>query len=265
MANSLSQKTKVISIANQKGGVGKTTTAVNLAAGLSLLQKSVLLIDCDAQGNATSGLGLVHSELGRHLYHAIVGLVDPTEVIHPTSMKNLFIIPSNTDLVGIEVDLAGREGKEGVLRDLLASIDPFDYILLDCPPSLGLMTINALTASDSVIIPMQCEYYALEGLSQLVKIIRLVKHSYNPKLHIEGLLLTMYDYRIRLAYQVACEVRTHFRDLVYRTTIPRNVKLSESPSHGKPIFIYEPRSKGAESYLALAMEFLRRKGVSFQH
>ncbi len=262
MANSSSQETKVICIANQKGGVGKTTTAVNLAAGLSLLKKSILLVDCDAQGNATSGLGFDHHELKKHLYHAIVGLADPVDVIRPTPMTNLFMIPSDTDLVGIEVDLARRKGREGVLRDLLASLRPFDYILLDCPPSLGLMTINALTASDSVIIPMQCEYYALEGLSQLVKTIRLVKHNFNPRLHIEGILLTMYDYRIRLAYQVAREVRTHFRDLVYRTTIPRNIKLSESPSHGKPIFIYEPRSRGAESYLALATEFLRRRGVT---
>ena len=262
MASSSLQKTKVICIANQKGGVGKTTTAVNLAAGLSLLKKSILLVDCDAQGNATSGLGFAHNKLAKHLYHAIVGMADPVDVIRPTPITNLFIIPSNTDLVEIEVDLARRKDREGVLRDLLASLNSFDYILLDCPPSLGLMTINALTASDSVIIPMQCEYYALEGLSQLVKTIRLVKHNFNPGLHIEGLLLTMYDYRIRLAYQVASEVRTHFRDLVYRTTIPRNVKLSESPSHGKPIFIYEPRSRGAESYLALATEFLRRKGIT---
>jgi len=177
-------------------------------------------------------------------------------VIQSTSVANLSVIPSNMDLVGIEVDLAGRKNREGVLKGLLAPLSSFDYIILDCPPSLGLITINALSASNSVIIPMQCEYYALEGLSQLIKIIRLVKHNFNPTLHIEGLLLTMYDYRIRLAFQVAREVRTHFRDLVYKTTIPKNVRLGESPSHGKPIFSYEPRSKGAESYLALAREFL---------
>ena len=256
MKRSPLQKTKIICVANQKGGVGKTTTAVNLAAGLAILKKSVLLVDCDAQGNASSGLGIAQKGLDRHLYHAILGLAGTAEVIQPTSVANLSIIPSNMDLVGIEVDLAGRKNREGVLKGLLAPLSSFDYIILDCPPSLGLITINALSASNSVIIPMQCEYYALEGLSQLIKIIRLVKHNFNPKLHIEGLLLTMYDYRIRLAFQVAREVRTHFRDLVYKTTIPRNVRLGESPSHGKPIFSYEPRSKGAESYLALAREFL---------
>ncbi len=253
------RKTKIICVANQKGGVGKTTTAVNLAAGLSLFKKSVLLVDCDAQGNATSGLGISLKGLGKHLYHAILGSVSLKDVIQPTPMANLFIIPSNTDLVGIEVDLAGFKDREGVLKRLLSPLNSFDYILLDSPPSLGLMTLNALTASNSVIIPMQCEYYALEGLSQLVQTVRLVKHNFNPRLHIEGLLLTMYDYRIRLAFQVAQEIRTHFRDLVYRTTIPRNIRLSESPSHGKPIFAYDPRSKGAESYMALANEFLSRQ------
>jgi chromosome partitioning protein len=250
------QKTKIICIANQKGGVGKTTTAVNLAAGLSILNRSVLLVDCDAQGNASSGLGFAQKGLAKHLYHAILGLAGIDEVIQPTSIANLSIIPSNMDLVGIDVDLAGRKNREGILKELLAPLVSFDYIILDCPPSLGLITINALSASSSVIIPMQCEYYALEGLSQLVKIIRLVKHNFNPKLRIEGLLLTMYDYRVRLAFHVAREVRTHFGDLVYKTTIPRNVRLGESPSHGKSIFSYEPRSKGAESYLALAREFL---------
>jgi chromosome partitioning protein len=249
-------KTKIICVANQKGGVGKTTTAVNLSAGLSILKKSVLIVDCDAQGNATSGLGIDRNNLNKHLYHAILGLAKPSEVISPTTVANLFIIPSNMDLVGIEADLATRNNKEFIFKKVLDPLRSFDYIILDCPPSLGLITINALSASDSVIIPMQCEYYALEGLSQLLKIIRIVKYRFNPRLHIEGLLLTMYDYRIRLAFQVAREVRTHFRGLVYKTTVPRNIKLSESPSHGKSIFSYEPKSKGAESYFSLAREFL---------
>ncbi len=250
---------KIICIANQKGGVGKTTTAVNLSAGLSLLQKRVLLVDCDAQGNASSGLGVVPQNLKKHLYHALSDMIPLKDVVHPTDFQNLFLIPANTDLVGIEVDLSHRKGREKVLKKLLSEITGFDFIIIDCPPSLGLVTINALAASHSVIIPLQCEYYALEGLSQLVQTIRLVKHNFNPRLHIEGLLLTMYDQRIRLAYQVAREVRTHFRDLVYRSTIPRNVRLSESPSHGKSIFSYDPRSRGAESYLSLAREFLTRQ------
>ncbi len=250
---------KIICIANQKGGVGKTTTAVNLSAGLGLLQKRVLLVDCDAQGNASSGLGAAPQNLKKHLYHALSGIVPLEEVVRSTDFQNLFLVPANTDLVGIEVDLSSMRGREKVLKKLLSRVTGFDYVIIDCPPSLGLVTINALAASHSVIIPLQCEYYALEGLSQLVQTIRLVKHNFNPRLHIEGLLLTMYDHRIRLAYQVAREVRTHFRDLVYRSTIPRNVRLSESPSHGKPIFSYDPRSKGAESYLSLAREFLTRQ------
>jgi len=239
--------------------VGKTTTAVNLAAGLALFKQSVLLVDCDAQGNATSGVGVHPQGLERHLYHTLLGLAEPIDVVRSTAMENLSLLPANTDLVGAEYDLAGAEKREGVLRRRLDGLNGYDFIVLDCPPSLGLMTINALTAANSVLIPLQCEYFALEGLSQLVQTIRLVKHNFNPRLHIEGLLLTMYDYRIRLSFQVAREVRTHFRDLVYRTTIPRNVRLSESPSHGKSIFEYDPKSKGAESYLSLAREFLSRQ------
>ncbi len=250
---------KIICIANQKGGVGKTTTAVNLAAALSTFGKRVLLVDCDAQGNASSGTGIDTKELSVHLYHALIGEAEPQEVIHTTKFNGLDVIPSNRDLVGIEMEIAGIEGRERVLSNMLGKIRGHDFCILDCPPSLGLMTINALTAADSVIIPLQCEYYALEGLSQLIQTIRAVKHNFNPQLHIEGLLLTMYDGRMRLTFHVAREVRTHFRDTVYRTTIPRNVRLSESPSHGKPIFAYDPRSKGAEAYLALAREFLGRQ------
>ena len=250
---------KIICIANQKGGVGKTTTAVNLAAALSMLGNRVLLVDCDAQGNASSGTGILTQELSSHLYHALLGEKTPQEVICPTPFNSLDVLPSNRDLVGIEMEIAGADAREKILKNTLGKIEGYDYFILDCPPSLGLMTINAFTAADSVIIPLQCEYYALEGLSQLVQTIRLVKHNFNPQLHIEGLLLTMYDGRMRLTFQVAREVRTHFRDIVYRTTIPRNVRLSESPSHGKPIFAYDPRSKGAEAYLALAREFLGRQ------
>jgi chromosome partitioning protein len=250
---------KVICVANQKGGVGKTTTSVNLAAGLAILKKKVLLVDCDAQGNATSGTGVSHEELDMHLYHLMTGQAAPEGVIVRDVCENLDLLPCNMDLVGIETELASVKEREYVLRKMLRSIEGYDFMILDCPPSLGLVTLNALVAADSVIIPLQCEYYALEGLSQLVQTIRLVKHNFNPRLYIEGLLLTMYDGRVRLAFQVSREVRTHFRDQVYRTVIPRNVRLSESPSHGRPIFYYDAKSKGAESYLALCREVLNRQ------
>jgi len=253
------KKTKIVSVANQKGGVGKTTTAVNLAAGLTLLKQKVLLIDCDYQANATSGLGINPKKVKRHLANIIIDNTPPKEVITETTLSGLHIIPSSVDLVSAEKELYNNPSKEACLKNALIKITDYDFIIIDCPPSLGLLTLNALVASNSVIIPMQCEYYALEGLSQLIQTIRFAKHNFNPKLHIEGLLLTMYDHRIRLAYQVAREVRTHFRELVYRTTIPRNVRLGESPSYGKPIFLYDPKSKGAESYLALAREFLTRQ------
>jgi chromosome partitioning protein len=251
--------TKIISISNQKGGVGKTTTAVNLAAGLAFINQKVLLVDCDPQGNATTGTGLLNEKITKNLYHALSGNASPLEIIYITSYKNLNIIPSNTDLVGIDRALNEDGERELRLKKVLQEITGYDFIILDCPPSLGLMTVNALTASHSVLIPLQCEYFSLEGLSQLVHTIRLVKHRFNPKLFIEGILLTMYDHRIRLNYQVAQDVKSHFKDLVYMTAIPRNIRLSESPSFGQTIFAYDPKSKGAESYLALAREVLSQQ------
>ncbi len=259
MAKRTDGRCKIVAVANQKGGVGKTTTAVNLASGLALLNQRVLLVDCDAQANATSGVGVNPQTLAHHLYHVLTGRMPAEEVVTDSAQQGLSLLPAATDLVGIEVELAGAKGREMVLKRVLEGLEgDYDFMVFDCPPSLGLLTVNALTAADSVIIPLQCEYYALEGLSQLVQTIRAVKHNLNPRLHIEGLVLTMYDSRTRLGFQVAKEVRVHFRDLVYRTTIPRNIRLSESPSHGKPIFLYDPRSKGAESYLAFAKEFLDR-------
>ncbi|NDY41567.1 ParA family protein [Dissulfurirhabdus thermomarina] len=250
---------KILCVANQKGGVAKTTTAVSLGAGLALLGKAVLLVDCDSQANATSGVGLDPAALDRHLYHVLEGSAAPEEAIRPTEVQGLDILPANVDLVGIEMELAGRPGRETVLREALRPILGYEIVILDTPPSLGLLTVNALAAAHSVFIPLQCEYYALEGLSQLVNTIRLVKHNFNPRLYIEGILLTMFDARTRLTTQVNDEVRAHFRELVYETTIPRNVRLSESPSHGKPIFLYDPASRGAQSYLAAAREFLDRQ------
>ncbi len=258
MVEKTQKNTRVIAVANQKGGVGKTTTAVNLAAGLAILKQKVLLVDCDAQANATSGVGVSPGDVKVTIYQVMLGSVGLNEAMVETSQQGLHLVPAHTDLVGIDLELAPMDEREIVLRALLKTLKGFDYVIIDSPPSLGLMTVNALTAADSVIIPLQCEYYALEGLSQLVHTIRIVKHRLNPKLHIEGLLLTMYDHRTRLGYQVAREVRVHFRDLVYRTTIPRNIRLSESPSHGTPIFMYDPASKGAESYLAFSREFLKR-------
>jgi len=254
-------KGKVVSLANQKGGVGKTTTAINLAASVAALGKKVLVIDSDPQGNTSSGLGVQAAKLETHLYHCFMGEAEVLQTIQPIpGFKKFSILPTHIDLIGVEVELMSAVKRERFLANLIAPLlDQFDYIFIDCPPSLGLLTINALTASDSVIIPLQCEYFALEGLSQLVRTIRLVKNSYNRKLTIEGLLLTMYDGRNRLTHQVAQEVQEHFKGRVYKTVIPRNVRLSESPSHGKPVMLYDKRSTGTISYLQLGREFLRKQ------
>ena len=249
---------KIISIANQKGGVGKTTTSVNLSTLLAKRGKKVLLIDADPQGNATSGVGMdKNTELS--VYDLIISdEVESKDTIQKTEIKNLYICPSNINLAGAEVELVSMMSREYRMKEKLESIkDKFDYIIIDCPPSLGLITLNSFTASDSVLIPVQCEYYALEGLGQLINTINLVKRHLNKDLEVEGALLTMYDIRTNLSNQVVKEVNKYFENKVYKTVIPRNVKLSEAPSYGMPISIYDPRSKGAKSYDKFVKEFLK--------
>ena len=248
---------RIIAIANQKGGVGKTTTAVNISTTLAKLGKKVLLIDGDPQGNATSGVG-IDKDTEISLYDAIIGDVDLKTTLQPTVVKNLLVCPSNMNLAGAEVELVSQMSREFRLKEKLDEVrDDFDFIFIDCPPSLGLITVNAFTAADSVLIPVQCEYYALEGLQQLLNTISLVKKHLNKNLEIEGAVLTMYDIRTNLSNQVVKEVKKHFDDKVYKTVIPRNIKLSEAPSYGMPISIYDPKSKGAKCYEKLSKEILK--------
>jgi len=249
---------KIICIANQKGGVGKTTTAINLSASLATAEKKTLLIDCDSQGNATSGMGMDQDLIrGKNFYHAMIGSIPLQDVIVATAVPHLDMVPCNRDLIGVEVEFVNIKDREKKLRSLLQQLDIlYDFIIIDCPPSLGLLTINALVASDYLVVPLQCEYFAMEGLGHLINTIRLIKAKLNPSLTLGGILLTMYDTRNLLSHRVGEDVRKYFGSKVFNTIIPRNVRLSESPSHGLPIILYDIKSRGAVAYMELAQEIL---------
>ena len=254
---------KIIALANQKGGVGKTTTTINLAASLAVLEKKVLVIDADPQANATSGFGFDLKTIKTSIYEAIVDEIDVRKIILTTGVANLDLIPSHIDLVGAEIEMLNLPNREMVLKHTIGDVkDDYDFILIDCSPSLGLITVNALTAADSVIIPVQCEYFALEGLGKLLNTIKIIQNRLNPRLEIEGFLLTMYDSRLNLSNQVYEEVKRHFQDMVFDTVIQRNVKLSEAPSYGKPVVLYDASSRGAISHMNLAREILQRNDMT---
>jgi chromosome partitioning protein len=250
---------RILAVANQKGGVGKTTTAINLSASIAAAGHHVLLVDFDPQGNASSGVGYPKPRIELSIYDALIGEVALADCIRPTEITTLFVVPANTDLIGAEIELIGAEDREHLLARQIATVaDRFDYVVIDCPPSLGILTLNALVAADGVVVPMQAEYFALEGLSALLGTIDHVKRSLNPRLQLEGVLFCMFDTRTNLAGQVRGEVREHLGDKVFRTMIPRNVRLSEAPSHGKPILLYDLRSTGCQSYMDLAREYIAR-------
>lgn len=250
---------KIIALANQKGGVGKTTTTINLAASLASQKKKVLIVDADPQANASSGLGIDVRKTELGVYQCLLDRIDPSLAICDTAIKNLKIIPSHIDLVGAELEMVNMENRDKVLKEVLAPMkEIYDYVLIDCSPSLGLITVNALTAADSVIIPVQCEYFALEGISKLLNTIKIIKSKLNPELGIEGFLLTMYDSRLRLSNQVLHDIRKHFQSMVFETVIQRNVKLSEAPSYGQPVLLYDPESKGSQNYMQLAKELIKK-------
>lgn len=260
VAEPVKASTRVLAIANQKGGVGKTTTAVNLGTALAAVGEKVLLVDLDPQGNASTGLGIDRRARSVGTYNVIIEGVDAKSAILPTTIPNLSVIPSSVDLSGAELELVDLPNREHRLREAVQKIsEPFNYILIDCPPALGLLTLNAFSAADAVLVPLQCEFYALEGLSHLVRTIERVKRAFNPKLEIQGLVLTMFDKRNSLCDLVASDVRQHFGDKVYQTVIPRNVRVSEAPSHGKPVLLYDFKCAGSQAYIHLAGEVIRRE------